>query len=261
MRALNHAFPKLVGEPVKRGGDWAALLRGVWFYYADGRLLPESLRARNAEFSPQPFYRYAAELPEWKTPSNEEVSRYVEMAKNRSSRTRPSRTYHFYDELWNIHDRAEAWNQVKTLRFLGKEVLVHHAILEPLALVEQKINAAALRDTEVANWKNNIASVTGWNWRNIADNAARSNHSYGIAIDILPKTYSGETYWLWAVQKKLDWWNIPYSKRYHPPLAVIKIFEEYGFIWGGKWTVYDTMHFEYRPEILIFSDMPLTGEY
>jgi hypothetical protein len=30
----------------------------------------------------------------------------------------------------------------------------------------------------------------------------------------------------------------------------------YGFIWGGKWLFFDTMHFEYRPEILILSGMP-----
>ena len=28
------------------------------------------------------------------------------------------------------------------------------------------------------------------------------------------------------------------------------IFERHGFIWGGKWHHYDTMHFEYRPELL-----------
>src|SRR5262245_1812136 len=27
-------------------------------------------------------------------------------------------------------------------------------------------------------------------------------------------------------------------------------FEKYGFIWGGHWYHYDTMHFEYRPELL-----------
>src|SRR5690242_16362928 len=27
-------------------------------------------------------------------------------------------------------------------------------------------------------------------------------------------------------------------------------FEQHGFIWGGRWAHYDTMHFEYRPELL-----------
>jgi hypothetical protein len=31
----------------------------------------------------------------------------------------------------------------------------------------------------------------------------------------------------------------------------VEIFEKHGFIWGGRWYHYDTMHFEYRPEILL----------
>jgi len=30
----------------------------------------------------------------------------------------------------------------------------------------------------------------------------------------------------------------------------VAVFERHGFIWGGKWFHYDTMHFEYRPELL-----------
>jgi len=35
------------------------------------------------------------------------------------------------------------------------------------------------------------------------------------------------------------------------PDIVIDIFEKEGFIWGGKWTVWDNMHFEYRPELIL----------
>ena len=35
------------------------------------------------------------------------------------------------------------------------------------------------------------------------------------------------------------------------PREIVDIFERHGFIWGGKWYHYDTMHFEYRPELLI----------
>jgi hypothetical protein len=43
----------------------------------------------------------------------------------------------------------------------------------------------------------------------------------------------------------------------HP--EIVKIFEKYGFIWGGKWFVFDNMHFEYRPEILILSGKEVAG--
>ena len=38
-----------------------------------------------------------------------------------------------------------------------------------------------------------------------------------------------------------------------PPLAFVKAFEREGFVWGGKWLFFDTMHFEYRPEILMLA--------
>jgi hypothetical protein len=34
------------------------------------------------------------------------------------------------------------------------------------------------------------------------------------------------------------------------PEEIVAIFEKHGFIWGGKWYHFDTMHFEYRPELL-----------
>jgi hypothetical protein len=105
---------------------------------------------------------------------------------------------------------------------------------------------------------NSIGSLHGWNWRNIADTETRSFHSYGVAIDIIPRSWGGkETYWMWAIQRKPEWWNISYNERYHPPAAVIKAFEAYGFAWGGKWTYFDTMHFEYRPEVFIINGLKL----
>ena len=36
-----------------------------------------------------------------------------------------------------------------------------------------------------------------------------------------------------------------------PPQSVIDIFEDEGFIWGGKWVIWDNMHFEYHPELIL----------
>jgi len=83
-----------------------------------------------------------------------------------------------------------------------------------------------------------------FNWRPIAGSDQLSAHSFGIAIDIDP-AYSD--YWRWntsADHEKL----IPYKNRI--PHRIVEIFERHGFIWGGKWYHYDTMHFEYRPELL-----------
>jgi hypothetical protein len=260
MKALAAAYPKRIGGAAFRKGDWAVELRGKWYYYAEGRILPEELLDRAGSYNAQPFYAYPEELPEWQPPSPESAARYAAMAKQR--RSGMSRAQIFYDDLWRIHNRAEAWEQQKTIRFLGRETLVHRAILEELAFVEQRINEAAAADPQVKQWVSRLRTVSAWNWRDIADTHSRSNHAYGIAVDLLPAAQNRlETYWLWTAQKKVDWWNVPYSKRLNPPDAVIKAFEAYGFIWGGKWLFYDTMHFEYRPEILFLNGLPPKGVY
>jgi hypothetical protein len=80
-----------------------------------------------------------------------------------------------------------------------------------------------------------------YNCRAVADTGAPSPHSYGIAID-LNTAYSD--YWYW--QPHAD--PLPYRDRMPEP--IVAIFEKHGFIWGGKWYHYDTMHFEFRPELL-----------
>lgn len=80
-----------------------------------------------------------------------------------------------------------------------------------------------------------------FNWRVIAGTERMSGHSYGFAIDINVK-YAN--YWRW--DRSFGTGSIPYLNRI--PLEIVEIFERYGFIWGGKWYHYDTMHFEYRPE-------------
>jgi hypothetical protein len=40
------------------------------------------------------------------------------------------------------------------------------------------------------------------------------------------------------------------------PRQIVDIFERHGFIWGGRWYHYDTMHFEFRPELLAASTAP-----
>jgi hypothetical protein len=85
----------------------------------------------------------------------------------------------------------------------------------------------------------------GFNYRYIAGTTQLSNHSFGIAIDICTK-YSN--YWRWEKQDTTTGY-INYVNRI--PLEIVEVFEKHGFIWGGKWYNYDTMHFEYRPEMFL----------
>ncbi|MDR3147558.1 MAG: M15 family metallopeptidase [Treponema sp.] len=258
MKALAQAYPDRIGPAVFRDGDWAVPVRGVWYYYAEGRLLPQELRSRAAEYDPQPFYNYYAELPAWRTPTAEESERFRAQAQQRLQHP-VKRSQHFHDALWRATNRNESWDRAKSMRFLGRSVYVHYSIMEELALVEELILEESKTNAQVRQWINSIDVLDGWNWRNIADTESRSFHSYGAALDLLPtSTGNLETYWLWTARTRSDWWMVPYSQRLHPPAAVIRAFESYGFVWGGKWTSYDTMHFEYRPEIFILNNLPLS---
>jgi hypothetical protein len=82
-----------------------------------------------------------------------------------------------------------------------------------------------------------------YNCRSVAGVKAPSAHGYGIAIDISLRRTS---YWRWFMVKPTS--PITYKNRL--PIEIVRIFEKHGFIWGGRWYHYDTMHFEYRPELL-----------
>ncbi|MDR0504132.1 MAG: M15 family metallopeptidase [Treponema sp.] len=258
MRSIASAYPDKVEQIEFRNEDWAILLKDTWYYYAEGKLLPEFLVEQADEFRRQPFYHYEKDLPPWKEPTPEMAARYNNWTANRVNIT-TRRSTHLYDAIWGISSRSEADAMMIRHTFLGKPLTVHKDILDKLILAENDIVTAAKTKPVIQRWINSINKIESYNWRNIAESQNRSNHSYGLAIDILPKSFGGkETYWLWTSQnKKTDWWSIPYNQRYHQPDEVIKIFEKHGFIWGGKWPEYDTMHFEYRPEILLYNGIEL----
>jgi hypothetical protein len=80
--------------------------------------------------------------------------------------------------------------------------------------------------------------------RVVKDTGRPSMHAYAAAIDLNLKV---SDYWLWQSSAK-GGGAIPYKNRM--PREIVEIFEKHGFIWGGNWYHYDTMHFEYRPELL-----------
>jgi hypothetical protein len=80
-----------------------------------------------------------------------------------------------------------------------------------------------------------------FNYRPVAGTSRLSPHSFGIAVDIaVPPSH----YWLWEKTGAGEYKN-------SIPWAIVEIFENHGFIWGGKWYHFDTMHFEYRPELIL----------
>jgi hypothetical protein len=257
MKAFAKAYPEAIERAEFRGGDWAVLLRGRWFFWAEGRLLPEELRDKQGDYSPQSFYSYSPDLPPWKEPEPELAARLKNVLSNRRANP-PNRYPGFYDTLWEAHTRDESYRNLKNISFLGKTFLVHKALEARLIKVEGRILEAAKTDPSVGEWIKNIGSIGAWNWRNVAATVSRSYHSYGVALDIQPKNLRGlQTYWQWTADNNPEWYNVPYSGRSHPPDSVVKAFEAQGFCWGGKWALFDTMHFEYRPEIMAAYNLPV----
>ncbi len=85
-----------------------------------------------------------------------------------------------------------------------------------------------------------VPAAGTYNCRKIAGTNRRSMHAYAAAIDI---STAHADYWLWSGGEGAAWKN-------RIPMEIVMIFERHGFIWGGKWRHFDTMHFEYRPELL-----------
>jgi hypothetical protein len=81
-----------------------------------------------------------------------------------------------------------------------------------------------------------------YNCRAVADTGQPSPHGYGIAIDL---NTAVSDYWYWRPHAG------PILYRNRMPEEIVAIFEKHGFIWGGKWYHFDTMHFEFRPELLL----------
>ena len=82
-----------------------------------------------------------------------------------------------------------------------------------------------------------------YNCRVIAGTDRSSMHAYGAAIDI---NTTPAHYWRNATAESSG----RFAYHNEIPVEIVDIFERHGFIWGGKWYHYDTMHFEYRPELL-----------
>lgn len=116
-----------------------------------------------------------------------------------------------------------------------------------LARVSSELETLVLKHPEYLKYLENPSGL--YNWRVIANTSRLSPHSFGIAFDL---NIAYTNYWQWELQKR----GIPvresapliYKNRI--PWEIVLIFEKNGFIWGGKWRHYDTMHFEYRPELL-----------
>ncbi len=134
-----------------------------------------------------------------------------------------------------IFRAAYSTKELVRVDFVGHKVLVHKKAAAAFSRVSARLAKLVAADHALAPF---VARLGGtFNARNIAGTDRPSAHSYGIAIDLNDAL---SDYWRWS---KSGWRN-------RIPQAIVDAFEAEGFIWGGRWYHFDTMHFEYRPELL-----------
>jgi len=137
------------------------------------------------------------------------------------------------------YGKSQASVDVVPLRFFDQSPLVHRRVAPALARVVARLERAVARESTLRPYLTGIGG--SFAWRNIAGTDRPSAHAYAAAVDI---NVERSDYWRW--QKPAA----PLRWRNRVPQAIVDAFEAEGFIWGGRWYHYDTMHFEYRPELL-----------
>ena len=259
VRALARAYPGRGLEAAYREGDWAVRVDDTWFYWAQGRLLPQGLRGEWPRYAPYRFYRYPDSLPPVAQPDPQTRERLRAIVE-RNEASPPERSEGLLSALYQAGTRGQTEARVTTVSFLGLKVRVHQLVAPALSAVAEELGRLREADPIARDFLAGLKGLAGYNWRPIDGTRSRSYHSYGIAVDLVASTYGGRhVYWRWSMEHNEDWYAIPYARRWMVPEAVVRAFESHGFVWGGKWLFFDTIHFEYRPELLLFSQRSPLG--
>jgi hypothetical protein len=158
------------------------------------------------------------------------------------------------ESLWGSTE-TEIREHGRSVTFLGHRMFVNEIVVAALAAAERDIRATAAADPEVAAWVDDMSITYSFISREIAGSSTPSQHAFGLAVDLVPRSYGGRhVYWRWSrALDRAGWSRIPLERRWSPPASVVRTFERHGFVWGGKWARFDAIHFEYRPEILAYN--------
>ena len=244
----------------KKVNDWKIEIsvneKSKTLYWANAKFLPlEELENKDSYSSL--LYHYPKEVPNPKDFTQEDIER-IKNFSNPKNRTSGKGTPQFlYDLIYDIENRTTTEQHIKQFIFLNRKTNPHEAIHKKLDDVQKDIFVQAKTNIEVNSFLEKLDSADSYSWRVISDSGNRSVHSMGLALDVLPKGWQQKNlYWAW--RRDIDpqnWMLLDLDRRWMPPQKVIEIFEEHGFIWGGKWIIWDNMHFEYRPEVILFNKL------
>jgi len=237
VRAFLQAYGHLLDGVTFQEADAIFTVGDRSIHFQDGRMLGEGRLDQADQYQPF-FFAYSLE-PLAEPPPPEDG---------------PGQSTDVLEVLFGGRE-SEIRRNCESLTFLGRRLFVNSLLVEPLNAVERDIRAAAQRDPRVARWIEELEVAYSFIDKEIAGSSGRSYHSWGLAVDLVPASYGGkQVYWRWSrVFNREEWHRIPLSERWSPPQAVVGSFERHGFLWGGKWAHFDTIHFEYRPEILLYN--------
>lgn len=248
------AYPDKKMKVYEKEGDWCIELDGMVFAWAEGRLLPFKKRVEAESYGKQIIYPNNGKPRNPKTYTQEDIAELMKKGTKAALAAEKPVDNTFTQFLLQTNDRIVTERNIKSMSFLGHRLNVHKMVIPFFEKIEGEIKALAKKDKSIAKFVSDISEIGGYNWRTIDGTAGRrSYHSYGLAIDINVKNNKKPTYWEWVRTWNSKWMLIPQTSLWLPPEPVIKIFEKYGFVWGGTWDEYDTMHFEYRPELAVLA--------
>lgn len=252
--SLHLGYSNRISVPMIKNRELGFYLDNIWFNWADGKLLTDEDLPNKDDYLNFLFYNYSlGELPRLPEASEERTREIEENFRKRINR-RETVNDKFLNTLYDGYSSRTMIKNITNMSVLGYRTQLHGFIAKPLANANAEILAISQTNAEVKNYLSSLKSVSGYLWRAISKSSSRSYHSYGAAFDTLARNYGRkQTYWAWTRVNNKNWYAVPYEDRWHPPEEVIKIFEKHGFIWGGKWNNYDTIHFEYRPELIIYN--------
>jgi hypothetical protein len=231
LAALAAAYPKaLQALEIKSDQRLLVCLAGQKFIYDDGITKTPEQRLDHPDIKDMFHDIYPLANPTHRSPKDFDPGRY--------------RVDALFMALYGDSQSAVASNCV-VVEFCGNSVKFNarYGAADALRAVSAELSPLLAQKPEMKSYVDRLGGT--FNWRKVAGTEGLSNHSFATAIDLNPKK---ATYWRWVPPTQLE----TFSRR-NWPTEIIEAFERHGFIWGGKWWHFDTMHFEYRPEIIAYA--------
>ena len=149
----------------------------------------------------------------------------------------------FFVKMYGDCKKGDVARRLKSVAWMPKRgggrisVTTENGVDLKLAAVVQDLESLPAEMTKYL-----VPSAGTYNCRVIQNTSRLSVHAFAAAVDIN--------------STQADYWEFlkgrtgTFTWRNRVPGAIGEIFERHGFIWGAKWYHVDSMHFEYRPELL-----------